>query len=306
MKKTILSYLFILFFLSASYCSAQQITLITRQDILPFKSFTEGFVEAGSKHIKNSAIRLNIYDIKTDTATISNSITDSDSDIIVCAGKASLSFIALHDISTPVIFSMVLPPFDEPVFNRPNLTGISMNASCEEKLKTIKKINNNIRRIGAVYDPSQSETAVNETFEYAGREGFSLQAVPVNTPPMAIKAIGKIFSDCDAFLLFVDRTALTSTAIEYIFQCSFKHNVPVIGLSEKYTRLGALFSIETVPEQLGRQAWELCLEYLKGAGIKEGIIKSAGPFKLSINNTVARKMGIKISEDILQKAYTVY
>lgn len=295
-----------LLFLFTGHGYAQQITLVTRQDILPFKSFTDGFIRAQSLDTDHSAAKITVLDITGNSENITALIKDYAPDIIVCVGKASLSFIPPDDTATRTVFSMALPPFDDPVFHRPNLTGISMNVRTEEKLHILKRIYPGIKNIGAVYDPSQSEAEVNESIAYAQQQGFSLNAVPVTTPPMAIRAIGDIIPKSDIFLLFVDRTALTSTAIEYIFSRSFRDNVPVIGLSEKYTRLGALFSLEVPPEELGRQAWELCHEYLRGNKIDDGIINPSGPFKLSVNNTAAEKMGIKIPRDILDKAYIVY
>jgi putative ABC transport system substrate-binding protein len=183
-----------------------------------------------------------------------------------------------------------------------NQCGISMEPDMNQRLQVLLEINKSAKRIGAVYTPSESSEQLKELQQAARHKNLLLDAMPVSSAKDALPAIEAVVGRVDAFILLFDKSLFVPQVLEYLFACSFKSKVPVIGLSEKYTSLGALFSVQYDAKDLGREAWNHTAVFLAGDGVCAGLQKPAAPLRLFINKKIADKMGIMLPAKLSERS----
>jgi len=287
-----------------AFCHAARIALLTRSDIAPYSAFIDSYKEAYKKSGSDRhTLRVFFLDSEKQdqtTGTVSD-FTAYGPNIVVCTGIGAVQFAREHFPQIPLVYSMVMNPREIADTMKPGLLGIGMDTDPGLKFEVLCAIKPDVKKIGAVYNPAESGEPIREAAAAAAKAGLDFQTMPVATPRESVAAIEKLMAGVDAFMLFFDRTVLTPQTIEAIFICSFRGKVPVIGFSEKYAALGALFSIEAQIRDLARETWkytEVCLTDTESCC---GIKKSAAAGKLVINKKIADKMNLKIPENIRAK-----
>ena len=92
-----------------------------------------------------------------------------------------------------------------------------------------------------------------------------------------------------------DTSILSRALAKWILNFSFQEKIPVIGFSAAYTEAGALVSLHSTPENIGLQAAEILSEWATHGVFppRAGIYPRY--FKISVNPTVARAMGLDIN-----------
>lgn len=282
------------FLLLSASADGANIAIITRDDILPYREFTERYQEAGKK----SGHIIKVFSLESETAsgrTVRDQITAYAPGVLVCVGKSASVFAAEQFPERIRICSMIPSPRDVADIVKSGACVVSMDIRAEKKLEILRTIKPRATTIGTVYDPGESGELVRELEAAAAREGISLRALSVaaaKDAPSAVKAM--VASSIDAFILLYDRTLLTPQTLETLFAESFFHRVPVIGFSEKYVTMGALLSLEAPIPDLARAAWQATERYMSEPAACTGIIKIATAGRIIVNRTIAEKLGITI------------
>lgn len=212
--------------------------------------------------------------------------------------------------ATPVIFTFVLNPETfmkkRKGYATLNITGISMNIPPYEQFRTLLEATPRTKRIGVVYDSSKTGGIVEEAKQAAKKLGISLVATEIKQKSEAINAIREMKGKIDAFWMTPDTTAITYESTEYMLLFSLRNNIPLIGLSPKYVKNGALMAYTFDSEDVGRQAGELAQQILDGKSLKGFTVHKPRKQKLVLNLKVARKLGIQIPESLIERADKVY
>ncbi len=308
LKKISCALLFLLCF-AAMPCLGQAATIavITRNDIIPYTVFLQSYLQAG----KSSQLP---HEIKVFEADPKDPASDKDTarriavlnpDILVCIGRHAVAFRQHHFPDITMIHAMIFGPPGHDLERKAPALGLSMTVDPTQKISVLRKLDQSIRSIGAVYDPAQAGRDVEAAIRAAKQQGLSFDAVAVSSAREAVSAVEAVFSKADAFMLFFDKTVLTPQTIETIFTCSFRSRTPVIGLSEKYVNLGALFAIECDEKKLGQQAWHATETCSADPKTCSGLTTATDAGRLIFNKKIAAKMGIAIPETIIQKGRPV-
>ena len=116
-------------------------------------------------------------------------------------------------------------------------------------------------KFGAVFGPA-TQSLKNNGFEHAADLGLELQAVDLPPTDNPISVISPIIKASEVFVAVPDRAAFNRNIAKWILQLSFRQQIPVIGFSSSYTQAGALASIYSSPENIGRHGAELFAELL--------------------------------------------
>ena len=87
---------------------------------------------------------------------------------------------------------------------------------------------------------------------------------------------------------------------------SIENRIPVFTFSEKFLEMGALISLNIDASDLGKQAGEMAKEILSGKDIRNIPGADARKIVLSINSKAAKKLGITINDEIVNKAIIVH
>lgn len=110
--------------------------------------------------------------------------------------------------------------------------------------------------------------------------------------PVAV--LRPVVTGTDLFLALPDQAVLNRAIAKWILHLSFQQKIPVIGFSKAYTTAGALASIYSSPEDIGRQAGELISEWLPNPEKTLGKPQYPRYFSISTNPAIARALGISL------------
>lgn len=217
--------------------------------------------------------------------------------VVVALGKEALTEALGLPSSIPVIFDMVVTP---PVFNRPNTTGFYLATPVREYADLIRNHLHSIRQLAVVGSRDQLNTLawgaaqLGSYSVYTVKDSFDL----VNTVRQIDAA--------DAILLLPDTSLLTSTAMHETYLLSFRKGIPLLGISERNVKEGALLALVVNMVNVGKLIGEYATKANRGVNI--GQIPPSPPrkFDMYLNTATARKMGIQIPNEMVRMAKRVY
>jgi len=203
---------------------------------------------------------------------------------------------------TPVIFCMVLDPTG--MFHS-NTAGIMMEVSPETKLQMIRRILPGARRIGTIYS-SETFLAYAKILEECDQMGMSLVAKKVDSENDLAAAVKEISRKSDCLVMLPDTKIFTPASVKAVLLESLRAKFPVIGLSSHYTKAGALFSLDSDYNEVGKQAAEIAVRILRGEDPRNIAPELPRKCRLSVNLAVAQRMGIDIPARVMKEAIEVY
>jgi putative ABC transport system substrate-binding protein len=201
----------------------------------------------------------------------------------------------------PIVYSMVSNP-QSMLSNEDHITGVSMNIAAKDQLSEFLKIHPKAKKIGLIYDPGETLYLYRDVQAAAYLLGITLIARDVHSPTEVPSAIRELKNKIDAFYMLPDMTVISHESIKYLMTFSLENSIPIITFSDNYVKQGALMSLNIDAFDIGRQAGEMAKSILGGKDVR--YIQRATPRRaiLSINLRVAQRLGIHISENILQKS----
>ncbi|HEV7412770.1 MAG TPA: ABC transporter substrate binding protein [Casimicrobiaceae bacterium] len=135
----------------------------------------------------------------------------------------------------------------------------------EQQLSWLRRLLPDAHYIGVLYDPAQNTELVDALA--AALRGADLNPVlaPVATPAMLPAALARLSSSADALLAVPDTTVYKRETVKALLLFSFRHKLPLIGLSETWVQAGALYALDWDYRELGAFCGRLALRQLPGA-----------------------------------------
>lgn len=288
-------------------CYSNNIAAVKSVDISPYNEAIEAFRSSVNAHIDEVVISFDGEHGHKAAIVLSN----ENLQLIFTLGSEALNLIKKRvNSSTPVIFTFVLNPESIIKNNKKKatqiVTGISMNIPPYEQFKTLLEAAPKIKNIGTIYDPSKTGKLIEEAKKAAKKLGLNLISTKISQKSEAINAITKMKGKIDAFWMAPDTTAITFESREYMLLFSLRNNIPLIGISEKYVKNGALMAYTFDNKDVGRQAGEIARQILDGKPVEAFAIHPPRKLKLSLNLKVAKKLGLEIPKRLIDKADELY
>lgn len=286
---------------------AQNVAAVKSVDILPYNTAIDAFKSCVDASVDEIVVKYDEENGNNAAVLVSN----ENLHLVFTLGSDALNIVKNNIThSTPVIFTFVLNPetlIKEETGRAPlNITGISMNIPPLEQFKTLLEAAPKTKTIGTIYDPSKTETIIEEAKKAARALGIKLYPVKIKHKSEAINAITEMKDKIDAFWMAPDTTAITQESTEYMLLFSLRNNIPLIGISPKYVKNGALMAYTFDSEDVGRQAGELAQQILEGRTLKGFTTYHPRKLKLTLNLRVAKKLGLQIPESLINRADKVY
>jgi putative ABC transport system substrate-binding protein len=281
-------------FYHASFSEALEVTVLKGSDIKPYNDALEGFKSSCDCETKEFIIS------DTENRNIEERVLESRPDMILAVGMDALIQVqGIKDI--PVVYTMT--PYS-PHFNHPkkNLSGVIMYFSPEKYLDAMLDIFPAARRIGVVYDPKNSDVFLREAMQAAQSRGIELVVKKASRPGEVPSLIDGMKDRIDLLWMLPDTTVINSETINYMLLFSFQNKVPLFTFSKKYVEMGALASLNIVPFDLGVQAGEIARRLIVEKDSKTPIKSYARKSVLTVNKKVAKKLGIKMRAEVLNRA----
>jgi len=223
--------------------------------------------------------------------------------LIFTLGPSALQVAADKTNSLPVVYAMVFNPSSIIGAERKNITGVSMNVSVKETVKIFSELSPKIRRVGVVFNPAKTGYLVMQATLAARKQGMELITREIRSTKTAIQAVRSLQDKIDALWVLPDETVLADEVLQYMLLFSYQNKIPVLGLSERHTQMGALLSLSYgSSKDMGRQAGEIANRIFRGSKPESIPYTTPRQVKLTANLKAARKLEVEIPDSILGKA----
>ena len=161
--------------------------------------------------------------------------------------------------------------------------------------------------IGVIYDPEKTGALVKEAGEVAERFGLRVFAAPVASQAEVPAAMRNLLGKVDALWMLPDETVVTSESLTFLLLTAFKHNLPVLTMSDAFVEAGALVALSADYTDAGRQACQLAREIENGRlPAAQASIVPPTKVNMAINLQTAGQLGLVLPPEIVQSASKVY
>lgn len=274
-------------FLSAIPSEATEVILIGDTQLKPVADIITGIKET-------LGLPITIYSPSEVKGILDSVVAKEGARVVIALGKDAIDDALQLPPSIAVIFDLVIIP---PKMNRPNTTGLFMATPVSEYVSLINKYLPSLKKISVV--SSQSLLRILAT------DQAQVSVYRVSTSFELVNTV-KQLNETDAILLLPDVSLLTTTAIEEIYLYSFRRNIPILGISDRYVKQGALFALVFDSVAVGKQLGNIALEAIQGKDIGTIAPSPSHRFDLYMNRDTARKMGVTIPDEMLHQAKRVY
>ncbi len=301
--KNVLISLAILVFIGrvASPVDAANVAVIMGANVYAYKEALRGFKETLSHRIVAE------YDMEGDFDRGQKIMSEIQAkikpDLIFAVGIWALQVAAGRTTSLPVVYAMVLNPPSVAGAGAKNITGASMNVPVELTMQLFKQLGPKFRRVGIIFNAAKTGYLVSQAESVAREKGLQLIVKQIRSPKEAFQALGFLQGKIDALWILPDETILAREVVQYMMLFSFRKKVPLLGLSERQARMGAVISVSFgSSNDIGRQAGELAVKILGGKMPARIPYTRARRVKVTVNLKAAQKLGMEIPRSILEKA----
>ncbi|MDA8082362.1 MAG: ABC transporter substrate binding protein [Nitrospiraceae bacterium] len=279
---------FVLFLLGASPSEPADVIVVGDMRLAPVDHIVSGIREALDVKLKVFAP----LDVKDRLSSIASR---EDAKVVVALGRDALEEALRLPQSVAVVYDLVVSP---PAVKRLNMTGHYMATPVREYVSIIRRYLPLIRHIAVV-----GSSELMRTLETSGDPMVSPHRVK---NAFELVETVKQLDSADAILLLPDVSFLTASALEEVYLYSFRRGIPVLGISEKNVRQGALFALVFDPVYVGANLENEVSLAIHGEDIGRIPPSPSQKFELYINLNTAEKMNIAMPGELVRKAKKVF
>lgn len=295
--RNLLLYIAVFGFLSMEGYS-QKIEIIMSSDAGPFVKIANSYEIAikAKGMTETGKYNLNVKDAQE----IADAVNLSKPDFVITIGTKAAKMANEKLSAQRRIYTALLNPEE---FMASEICGISLNLSEEEKFTRLAEYFGSFRRCGVFYS-AKSEKILSVINVACKKLGIAVVAVKINNNSDLTEAIDELKGKVDFLYMVPDIDIYNSNSVEQFLKSCVQSRIPVVGLSESYTKGGALISFDCDYSDIGLQTAILTETISKksSSGCKET------PRKVIyyLNGHIAEHLGIILRPEILSGARLVY
>ncbi len=225
--------------------------------------------------------------------------------IFVLGNKAGqLAKANITDI--PIVFAMIINPVQYDLVGK-NICGVRMDMFSRDQLAFLKKLCPQVKKVGVIYNPEKSQMIVEEGKREAADLNLEIIAVKTKSKAEVSEAINNLEGKIDAFWMIPDPVVANALVLERLLLITLADKIPLVCPAEDFVKNGGLLSLDADYGDIGAQAGDIVNEILSGAKLPGQIgIQFPRKANLIINLKIANKIGLSISQSILNEAAQIY
>lgn len=299
----------------SSVCAASHevtVAVVESRQIKAYDLAKIGFTEA--MEARGYRVQLATYALRSDSlvpSDITRFVEEVGANLVLAVGTDAARAVKDANLDIPSVFSMVSEPGQSGLLNQgaragTPMTGVCLDVPVEEQFSSLLTVVPKVRRIGVIYSPDESQFIVDEAQNTANRMNVGLVTYPVYSEADVSQALSALRPKIDALWLVSDRIVLTTQSLQYMFLFTFQNNLPLMGLSDHFVKMGALVAVGPDYQDVGRQSGDLAAEMLAGRSAADLPVASPRKVMLSLNLRTAEIIGLRIPESVVKRAGTVY
>lgn len=242
--------------------------------------------------------------------TMAQKFVNGKYDLIIAIATPSAQAVVSQTKEIPIVFASVLDPIGAGVvsnFEKPggNVTGTSNAVSAEKVMELADRITPNIRKIGTIYNPAESNSAwvIKDLKDYAAKNHRTIVEATVTGSSEVQQAAQSLVGKVDAILIPNDNTV--ATAMPIVSQVAIKAKLPVYVTADSLVRDGGLATNGISYTDLGKETADMAVEVLNGKKPGDIPVKTLSKMNIYLNKDTAKALGINFPDDLLKQAFQV-
>ena len=281
--------------LSVSESAAMDIAILQSSDIAAYREAIAGLKATGPIGAIYSE-----HDMQGDMVLgkqLARKLRVSNPSLVVAVGLKAALAAKEEIVDIPIVYMMILDPLKHQL-TAANMTGTLLEIPFDRQLKIMRIFLPTLHRLGMLYNPAKTSPRVMDATGQAAVFEFQLKGRPVDNDKDLPEHLRTLLSDIEALWLIPDSTVLTNESIQFILDSALARQIPVIGFSPEFTRLGALLSMSVNYGEVGRETGLLAKRILDGIGLHPFNPVPIQRVKISVNLKTARFLGISFSKEL--------
>ena len=271
------------------------VVFIKNKDTRAYKSVIDGFTSA----LRKGRISARLTEYQPGEI---GALKALNPDLILTLGTSVTRSAAGHLKQIPIVFSMVVDPEGSGI-KGDNIAGVSLDIPPLLQFEALKRVIPGLKTVGVLYNPAENEVNIKKAAAAAQNLGLILKPFPVKNQE-EIPGIGTLA--VDALWIFPDTLICQPPIIKRILLSGMQSKIPIMGISPRYVKAGALIALSCDYKDIGKQAGEISVRILKGERCTDIKIVQPRQVKLFLNAAVADRLGITIPRKILKEAEEVF
>jgi putative ABC transport system substrate-binding protein len=276
---------------SMSETLAMDIAILRSSDIAAYREAIAGLKATGPI----GAIYTE-YDVQGDLELgkkLARKLRASNASLVVAVGLKAALAAKVEIVDVPIVYMMILDPLKHQL-TADNMTGTLLEVPVDRQLKIMRTFLPTLHQLGTLYDPAKNSSRVKDAIQQAPSTDFQLKGLPVESDKDVPEQLRTLLSDVEAFWLMPDSTVLTNESVRFILESALARQIPVIGFSPEFTRLGALLSMSVDYGEVGRETGLLAKRLLDGVRLLPLAPVPIERLKITVNLKTAKFLGITL------------
>jgi len=278
-----------------SESAAMDIAIMQSSDIAAYREAIAGLKATGPIGATYTE-----YDVQGDLELgikLARKLRASNAALVVAVGLKAALAAKLEIVDVPIVYMMILDPLKHHL-TAPNMTGTLLEVPVDRQLKVMRTFLPTLHRLGTLYDPVKTSSRIKDAARQATTSDFQLKGLPVESEKDVPQQLRTLLWDVDALWLMPDSTVLTNESVRFILESSLARQIPVIGFSPEFTRLGALLSLSVNYGDVGRETGLLAKRILDGERLLPLNPVAIERLKITVNLKTARFLGITFPKEL--------
>lgn len=231
-------------------------------------------------------------------------------DVIVAIATPSAISAAAAARNTPIVFSAVTDPVGAKLVEslaKPGgrITGTTDMLPISQHIDLILKVVPGTTRIGTIYNPGEANSVslLARTREELSKRNITLHEAAATKSSEILNAARSLVGKVDAIYLLTDNTVIS--AVEAVIKVGERNKIPVIAADTDTVKRGAIAAYGFNYYDVGRQTGSIVADILEGKSPGAIPVAEVEKLELFINPAAAARMGVTLTEALIDSAKEV-
>lgn len=278
------------------------------------KGIIDALDAAGYKKDQNLELRTESAQANAALAgQIASKFINQQVDVVIGVGTVSAQAFAKYakDGKAKLIFSSVTEPVSAGLVTSletptNNISGVSNFVALEPQLELFKKLQPTLKKLGVIYNPGEinSVAIITRLETICPTMGITLIKQSATKTADIAQAAVKLAQSVDAIFISNDNTALS--ALQSIIKTATSAKIPVYVSDTDAVSLGALAALGPNQYEIGQQTGRMIVRALQKKSLHNMPIEFPTKTDLYINMECAKKLGISLPQEILDRAIQIF
>lgn len=222
--------------------------------------------------------------------------------VFVTVGSDAFRRLLIQEVRTPVIAALLPKAGFERLVREHSrrapgtISAVYLDQSIQRRVELIRLALPNAKSVGVLLGPDSvaSQASIGQALL---ARGLAMESNLVPDASALFGGLKVVLEEADVLMAVADPMVYNSSTIANILLTTYRAGIPMLAVSPAYVKAGALLAIYATPQQIGLQAATMARQVLQGAVLPAP--QYPLEFEISVNEHVARSLGLKIDAQTL-------